>query len=88
MHIAVMLPEGFRDEEIAERAARHNLSLWPLSRMYLGEPRQGFILGFGGVTRGEIPNAVCKLRDLLASESRGKLKAGTPPRFRFSCPSC
>ena len=72
MHIAVMLPEGFRDEEIAERATRHNLSLWPLSRMYLGTPRQGFILGFGGVTEREIPHAVCKLRDLLALQPRLK----------------
>ena len=68
MHIAVMLPEGFRDEEVAERAARHSLSLWPLSRMYLGKPRQGFILGFGGVTKGEIPHAMRKLRDLLAAQ--------------------
>lgn len=73
MHIAVMLPNGFRDEEIAERAARHHLSVWPLSRMYLGKPRQGFILGFGGVTRKEIPHAVGKLRDLLASPSKRKM---------------
>ena len=72
MHIAVMLPNGFRDEEVAERAARHNLSLWPLSRMYLGAPRHGFILGFGAVTKTEIPHAVRKLRDLLAAQSRGK----------------
>lgn len=72
MHIAVMLPEEFRDEEIAERAARHNLSLWPLSRMYLGKPRQGFILGFGGIMKKEIPHAVSKLRDLLGSLSKAK----------------
>lgn len=74
MHIAVMLPDGFRDEEIAERAARHHLSVWPLSRMYLGKPRQGFILGFGGVTRAEIPHAVAKLRDLLGQPSRTKIR--------------
>ena len=74
MHLAVMLPDGFRDEEIAERAARHGLSVWPLSRMYVGKPRQGFILGFGGVTRAEIPHAVAKLRDLLALPSRTKIK--------------
>jgi GntR family transcriptional regulator / MocR family aminotransferase len=68
MHIAVMLPRGYRDDEIAEQASRHRLSLWPLSRMYVGEPRQGFILGFGGVTRREIPQAVRKLRDLLATQ--------------------
>ena len=69
MHIAVMLPHGYPDDEIAEQASRHRLSLWPLSRTYVGEPRQGFILGFGGVTRREIPQAVRKLRDLLASQT-------------------
>src|SRR5579862_1316567 len=76
MHIAVMLPDAVRDEEIATRASRHNLSLWPLSRMYLGKPRQGFILGFGGVTKREIPHAVAKLRDLLAPH-RTNRKTGT-----------
>ena len=51
MHIAVMLPDGFRDEEIAEQASRRHMSLWPLSRMYLGKPRQGFFLCFGGVAK-------------------------------------
>jgi GntR family transcriptional regulator/MocR family aminotransferase len=63
MHLTVTLPTGYRDVEIAKRAARQNLSLWPLSVSYLGKPsRQGFILGFGGVTTEEIPGAVRKLR--------------------------
>ncbi len=67
MHVAVALQSGTRDLEIAERAARRNLSLWPLSPSYMGEAsRQGFILGFGGTSLPEIPHAVRKLRDLLA----------------------
>jgi GntR family transcriptional regulator/MocR family aminotransferase len=69
MHVAVKLQNGTRDLEIAERAARLNLSLWPLSPSYMGEAScQGFILGFGGTRMPEIPHAVRKLRDLLAIE--------------------
>jgi GntR family transcriptional regulator/MocR family aminotransferase len=67
MHVTVTLQNGSCDLEIAERAARLNLSLWPLSPSYMGEAsRQGFILGFGGTRLTEIPNAVRKLRNLLA----------------------
>ena len=67
MHVAVTLPSGSRDLEIAQRAARQNLSLWPLSHFYLGEvSRPGFILGFGSATVAEIPPAVRKLRNLLS----------------------
>lgn len=68
MHLSVLLRNGHRDMEVAERAARQNLSLWPLSPSYLGQARQGFILGFGGTTITEIPNAVRKLRSLLAGK--------------------
>jgi GntR family transcriptional regulator/MocR family aminotransferase len=69
MHVAVTLQGGTRDLEIAERAARQNLSLWPLSPSYMGEAsRQGFILGFGGTSMPEIPHAVRKLRDLLVTK--------------------
>jgi len=66
MHLAVTLPNGSRDVEIAEQAARQNLWIWPLSRSYLCEAaRPGLILGFGSTTIAEIPRAVRKLRDLL-----------------------
>jgi GntR family transcriptional regulator/MocR family aminotransferase len=66
MHLAVTLQNGRRDVDIAERAARQNLSIWPLSPSYLGEEaRQGFILGFGGAQIREIPNAVRKLRSVM-----------------------
>ena len=41
MHLAALLPKGFRDEAIAEKAALQKLWLWPLSPSYLGEsPKQ------------------------------------------------
>jgi len=67
MHLAVTLPNRSRDLEIAERAARQNLWLWPLSPSYLGKvARSGFILGFGSTAAADIPRAVRKLRNLLA----------------------
>jgi GntR family transcriptional regulator / MocR family aminotransferase len=67
MHLTAMLDTKHRDEEVAARAVRQKLSLWPLSRLYLKHPRQGFILGFGGTTASEIPLAVRRLRTLLDS---------------------
>ena len=67
MHLTVTLPNQIQDLEIAERAARENLWLWPLSPNYLGEAtRSGFVLGFGGTEVAEIPGAVRKLRGLVA----------------------
>ncbi len=70
MHLAVVLRNAsHNDLEIAQRAARQNLWLWPLSSSYLGEkPRPGFILGFGSTAVADIPPAVRKLRNLLAAK--------------------
>jgi GntR family transcriptional regulator / MocR family aminotransferase len=66
MHVTVTLPRGMRDREIAQRAAQQNLWLWPLSPMYLGtSPRQGLMLGFGGVSVQEIPRAVRLMQQVL-----------------------
>lgn len=66
MHLAVTLPEGWRDREIAAAAARERLWLWPLSPSYMGErPRPGLVLGFGSVAAKEVPRAVRKLRSVL-----------------------
>jgi len=67
MHVTVFLKSHHKDEEIARRAVQHNLSLWPVSRSYFARPRQGFILGFGGLTTREIPDAVRRLRRLLSA---------------------
>ena len=69
MHLTVTLHCKGHDVEIAERAARQNLRIWPLSISYLGETsRQGFILGFGSTPEAEIPRAVRKLRNLLIAK--------------------
>lgn len=63
MHVALMLPPGMRDHEIARRAAQRGLWLWPLSSCYVGRRRrQGFILGFGSATSAAIPAAVHTLK--------------------------
>jgi GntR family transcriptional regulator / MocR family aminotransferase len=68
MHLVVILPKGFRDAEIANKAARERLWLWPLSPTYLGEtPRQGLILGFGSTPAAEMPHALGRLGDMLDS---------------------
>ena len=76
MHLTVMLQDKFRDEEIAWDGARQKLALWPISRAYMGQPRQGLILGFGGITARETPSAVRRLRNLLV----GKLKVASSRR--------
>jgi len=69
MHLVASLPKGYADREIAERAAKQNLWLWPLSPSYLGPASQpGFILGFGSTLTREIPKAVRQLRSLVLSK--------------------
>lgn len=66
MHLVVTLPEGFRDQEIATRAAQKGLWLFPLSPCYLGtNSRQGFILGFGSTPAKQMPHAVRRMRSVL-----------------------
>ena len=71
MHLAVTLPEGFSDQEVAATAARQGLWLWPLSPSYVDETaRQGFILGFGSTASTQIPAAARRLRTILLSARR------------------
>lgn len=66
MHLAILLPPGSRDREIALSAAKQSVWMWPLSSSYAAEaPRPGLILGFGSAPANEIPGAVRKFRDLL-----------------------
>ena len=41
MHLTATLDTKHRDEEVAARAVRQKLSLWPLSRLYLSQPPPG-----------------------------------------------
>jgi len=66
MHLTVTLPNGLNDSEIANRAARESLWLWPLSPSYIAKAAaHGFILGFGSTASSEIPRAVEHLRAVL-----------------------
>lgn len=66
MYLAVLLPNGLHDREIAVRAAEQNLWLWPLSPAYVGaNSRQGFVLGFGSTTASQMPRAVRRMRSML-----------------------
>jgi GntR family transcriptional regulator/MocR family aminotransferase len=71
MHVAATLPAGLSDIQIATLAAQHQLWLWPLSPCYMTKPsRQGFILGYGNTSQGQIVQAVHQLRDVIAAGSR------------------
>jgi len=66
MHLTVTVPEGYNDVEIATRAAKEKLWLWPLSVCYSTAPaRQGFLLGFGNIHEDQMPAAVHHLRQIL-----------------------
>jgi GntR family transcriptional regulator/MocR family aminotransferase len=67
MHLPVATTRRISDLDIAERAVRQNLWLWPLSPYYAGKAaRSGFVLGFGGAPVEQIPAAVSILRKLLS----------------------
>jgi len=81
MHLAVSMPERFDDREIAMRAARESLWLWPLSPSYMGKPaHHGFILGFGSTTAAEIPGAVHHLLTLMDTPRNAISATGTATR--------
>jgi GntR family transcriptional regulator / MocR family aminotransferase len=66
MHLTVTLKKPGNDREIALRAAKQDLWLWPLSPAYQHlKPRHGFILGFGGVPASQMPRAARLLREVL-----------------------
>jgi len=67
MRLSVII-KGVSDSQVAQRAAKENLWLVPLSSSYLGKSRQeGFVLGSGSSATEDIPDAVRKLRTLLDS---------------------
>jgi GntR family transcriptional regulator / MocR family aminotransferase len=65
-YLVLLLPEGFRDTAVAEKAAQVDISTVPLSNCYQEEPRkQGLILGYGGVNQKQIQDGVSKLAAVL-----------------------
>jgi DNA-binding transcriptional MocR family regulator len=63
--LVMLLPEGFRDTVVSEKAAPSDISTVPLSICYQEEPRnQGLILG-SGVNRKQIQDGMSKLATML-----------------------
>jgi GntR family transcriptional regulator / MocR family aminotransferase len=78
MHLTVTLPNGLNDVEIADRAARESLWLWPLSPSYITKAAaRGFILGYGSTAPAEIPGAVEHLRAVLDNPENGSSTSKT-----------
>jgi len=65
MHACAYLPVGTDDVAIALAARQMGIELRPLSRLYLGSSRPGFILGFAAARPAEIRGAVERLARLL-----------------------
>ncbi len=69
IQLVMKLPRGFRDRELADRAAKESFWLWPLSATYFAsKPQSGFVLGFGGTPAEAMPRAVSRLKTLLEGE--------------------
>jgi GntR family transcriptional regulator/MocR family aminotransferase len=65
-YLVVLLPDGWRDTIVAEKAAQADISSVALSICYQEEPpRQGLILGYGGVDRKQIQDGVKRLAAVI-----------------------
>jgi GntR family transcriptional regulator/MocR family aminotransferase len=68
MHLSVTLPDGYDDIEIATRAAKEKLWLWPLSPCWTGPGAlNGFILGYGNTPVEQMRVEVGRLRKLVCA---------------------
>jgi GntR family transcriptional regulator/MocR family aminotransferase len=65
LHLAMFLPRGLRDRDVAVRASASGVQVSRLSASYLGPPRQGLVLGFGNTPDAAIAPAVRKLGQAL-----------------------
>jgi GntR family transcriptional regulator / MocR family aminotransferase len=76
MYLTVLLPKGFRDQDVAMRAARERLWVVPLSPAYIGpHPRQGLLLGFGNTTVEQMPRALRQLKSVINAEKSSPASA-------------
>jgi GntR family transcriptional regulator/MocR family aminotransferase len=71
MYLTAAFPKGWRDVEIAERAAEREIWTAPLSQSYAERAgRSGLILGYGSTDESEIADAVRRLRDVVRSAEK------------------
>jgi GntR family transcriptional regulator / MocR family aminotransferase len=77
MYLTVLLAKGFRDLDIAVRAARERLWVVPLSPAYLGQNRrQGLLLGFGNISAEHMPRALRQLKSVVSAEKSSRSGSG------------
>ncbi|HVA64800.1 MAG TPA: PLP-dependent aminotransferase family protein [Terriglobales bacterium] len=75
LHLTATWTRGEPDREVATRAARDGMWLWPLSPSYVGDaPRPGLILGYGSTAAAAIPQAVRQLRNLFPPAAKGRAR--------------
>jgi GntR family transcriptional regulator / MocR family aminotransferase len=70
MHLVCLLPAGVDDTLVWQRAAQAGVASWPLSICYQRKPqRGGLVLGYGGVDRKQMKDAVKKLAAVIHNPS-------------------
>lgn len=66
LHLAIGLPNGLRDRQIAAQAHAQGITALPLSRYYLQQdPVHGFVLGYGCVAEDRIDSSLSALVKII-----------------------
>ena len=66
LHLTVLLPRGVDDRRVAQKAIERGVHATPLSSCYVGRPKSGLILGFGGAEERKLMAAARKLGEILS----------------------
>lgn len=62
LHVVIWLPDGMREDDVVAAAAGHRVRVAGVGPYRLAGPgRQGLILGYGGLTEGQIAEGVAAL---------------------------
>ncbi len=70
LHVAAVLREGLRENEVLHAAAGHGIATSGLSECFhASPPRSGLLIGFGAVSTTGLPTALRLLDRTLASQS-------------------
>lgn len=69
LHLVGWLPGDVDDSEVARRALRHQIHVWPLSQNYLTRPpRPGILLGYAGANHDQILAGIDVLDRVVPSQ--------------------
>jgi GntR family transcriptional regulator/MocR family aminotransferase len=70
LHVAAVLREGLREDEVLHAAAGHGIAISGLSDCFHTSPaRSGLLIGFGPVSTTDLPAALRTLGRILASQT-------------------